>query len=122
MANEIVTVNRGATYQRKDGDEASRVVVFLVDRPRGNIRFAPLGSAREDSLSMEEFLDQYELIAQQGEALPEDRKSNERANKTADADAEKAQATPTRAAKLDTTKASPTREELEGRAAARNER
>ena len=120
MADKIVTVNRGATYQRKDGDEASRVVVFLVDRPRGNVRFAPLGSAREDNLSIEEFLDQYELIAQQGEALPEDRKANAAANKKADADAEAAQGTGARAPKMDTRTASPTREALEARADARN--
>jgi len=74
MATEkVVTVNEGATYEANDGGQ--RVVAFHVDRPRSEVYFAPLGSAREDRTSIEDFLKGYKLIAQQGEALPEDRKA-----------------------------------------------
>lgn len=74
MANEkIVTVNEGATYEANDGGQ--RVVAFHVDRPRSEVYFAPVGSAREDRTDIDTFLKDYKLIAQQGEALPEARKA-----------------------------------------------
>jgi len=72
MANtkeKVVTVNEGATYEEKDGGQ--RVVVFFVDRPRSTVHFAPVGSAREDTASIEDFLHDYDLVANQGEPLPE---------------------------------------------------
>lgn len=121
MANtdneKIVAVNEGATYQRKDTDataEGARVVAFHVDRPRSTVFFAPLGSGREDRASIDDFLRDYELVAQEGEPLPEDKKANEEvANK------------PTRrtatAPHQDNTTGNATRATLETRAAARNE-
>lgn len=79
MATEkIVTVNEGATYEANDGGE--RVTAFHVDRPRSEVYFAPLGSAREERTSIDAFLKGYKLIAQQGEPLPEDR--NQKATST----------------------------------------
>jgi hypothetical protein len=118
MANEkIVAVNEGATYQRKDakeGQEGTRVVAFHVDRPRSTVLFAPLGSGREDRASIDDFLRDYELIAQEGEPLPEDKKANEKAAR--------AQTTrTTKAPHQDNTTGNATRTHLEARAAARNE-
>ena len=67
--NEVVTVNEGATYEANNGGK--RVVVFFVDRPRSTVHFAPLNSSTEDSASIEDFLRDYKLIANQGEPLPE---------------------------------------------------
>lgn len=66
---KIVTVNEGATYEANEGGD--RVIAFHVDRPRSEVYFAPVGSAREDRTSIEDFLKNYKLIAQQGEPLPE---------------------------------------------------
>lgn len=127
MANKekVVVVNEGATYEAKNADtqgEKTRVVAFHVDRPRSTVQFAPLGSGREDRLSVDEFLNTYTLVAQQGEPLPENKAENDKAQARAEREAKDAQANATRAPKLDTTKASPTREALEARATARNER
>ena len=70
MATEkVVTVSEGATYEANDG--GARVTAFHVDRPRSEVYFAPLGSAKEDRASLEDFLRDYKLIAQKGEAVPE---------------------------------------------------
>lgn len=82
MANtneKAVTVNEGATYEHNDSKD--RVVAFFVDRPRSQVRFARLGSGREENTDIESFLKDYTLIAQQGELLPEDKKANDEAMK-----------------------------------------
>jgi hypothetical protein len=71
-------VNQGATYEANEGGE--RVVAFYVNRPRSEVSYAPLGSGREERTSIDEFLKNYKLIAQEGEALPEDR--NQKASNT----------------------------------------
>lgn len=120
--DKVVVVNEGATYQRKgaeDGAEGARVVAFHVDRPRSTVLFAPLGSGREDRLSIDEFLDTYELIAEEGQPLPEDRKENEAGNRRVEKSREEA---------LEANRAdnpatrNTTRTDLDARAAARNER
>jgi hypothetical protein len=115
---KIVAVNEGATYERKnaqEGQEGTRVVAFHVDRPRSTVLFAPLGSGREDRATIDDFLRDYKLIAQEGEPLPEDKKANataarERSSRT----------TETAAPHQDNTTGNATRTHLEARAAARN--
>jgi hypothetical protein len=78
---EVVVVNEGATYEAKNEDtngERRRVVAFHVDRPRSTVLFAPLGSGREERLSVDEFLRDFDLLAQQGEPLPEDKEEAQR--------------------------------------------
>jgi hypothetical protein len=122
---EAVVVNEGATYEAKNEDsqgDKARVVAFFVDRPRNTVKFAPLGSGREDSMSIDEFLNAYTLIAQAGEPLPENKAENDKAQKAATAQTEEARKTPQRAERMDTTTITPTRSGLEDRANARNER
>src|SRR5688572_2723897 len=112
MANEkVVVVNPGATYEPKQEDtsgEKVRVVAFHVDRPRSEVRFSPLGSGRENRLPIDEFLATYDLVAQEGEPLPENKAENEKAQKDAEKRKEAAREAPARAPKLDTRTASPT--------------
>ena len=72
MANkqdEIVTVNEGATYEKNEGGQ--QVIVFFVDRPRSTVHFAPVGASTEDEATIDDFLRDFKLIANKGEALPE---------------------------------------------------
>jgi hypothetical protein len=115
--NDPVVVNEGATYEAKNEDsqgEKRRVVAYHVDRPRSTVFVAPLGSSSEERIAIDDFLRDYELVAQQGEPLPEDRDQKATNTRTADRNV--------RTPQLDTTRASPTREELESRNAKRNER
>jgi hypothetical protein len=113
MANtdKPVVVNEGATYEKNDGGE--RVVAFHVDRPRSQVLFAPLGASSEDRASIDDFLRDYKLVAQQGEPLPEDKNTKATTTRTEDRSV--------RTPLMDTTKASPSREELERRNAKRSD-
>jgi hypothetical protein len=84
LAKEQVVeqVNQGATYEANEGGE--RVVAFFVDRPRNEVRYSTLGSARENRMDIDGFLKGFKLIAQEGEPLPEDK--DQKATNTRKAD------------------------------------
>lgn len=114
---EIVTVDEGAVYEAKTEDRSGdkrRLIAFFVDRPRATVFASPVGAGAEERIPLEDFLNDYTKIAEPGEALPEDR--NQKAARTRTEDRQ------TRTPRIDTDTASPTRESLEARNAARNER